>query len=125
LKESGTGFHLMHPAALLTSDEQAARENPLPPKQAPVQLDVQQWLPHSHHNRPFRVAAGFSFIFCNNTHAGFLTELREMEDFDGSETTSSTRWAAAPDYAAGPLPLEAGSHTVHGPTTSMDIDIGQ
>ena len=41
---------------------------------------------------------------------------------DGDEQACSTQRAAVPDLAAGTLPMEAGSSTVPGPMTGMEID---
>ena len=41
---------------------------------------------------------------------------------DGIDEAYSTRGTAAPDLAAGPLLMEAGSSTLPGQTTGMDID---
>ena len=41
---------------------------------------------------------------------------------DGIDEAYSTQGTAAPDLAAGPLLMEAGSSTLPGQTTGMDID---
>ena len=41
---------------------------------------------------------------------------------DGIDEAYSTRGTAVPDLAAGPLLMEAGSSTLPGQTTGMDID---
>ena len=42
---------------------------------------------------------------------------------DGDDQACSTQRAAVPDLAAGTLPMEAGSSTVPGPMTGMEIDV--
>ena len=46
------------------------------------------------------------------------------EGMDGDDQACSTQRAAVPDLAAGTLPMEAGSSTVPGPMTGMEIDGG-
>ena len=55
----------------------------------------------------------------------FSTDYRQrMEGMDGDDQACSTQRAAVPDLAAGTLPMEAGSSTVPGPMTGMEIDGG-
>ena len=57
--------------------------------------------------------------------ACFPTDLEaaeRTEGMDGDDQACSTQRAAVPDLAAGTLPMEAGSSTVPGPMTGMEID---
>jgi hypothetical protein len=53
-----------------------------------------------------------------------ILKKQRTEGMDGDYQACSTQRAAVPDLAAGTLPMEAGSSTVPGPMTGMEIDGG-